>query len=450
MINDNRKYDTSAFRRSEKGAAYQNRIAALQKLFVALAVSSVVMGLVLTGAVIGRRKALGEYGEATHSEGVASLVGLMDTPTPTEAYVIPEYLEDSDLALQMWGPLEPAANPVPYEHYPVRGIYVGPAANLEECFVLAENSEINTFVIDLKEQDGALFDTTNELALESSVVYGYYNLSEVVQQCHEHGIRVIGRIVCFKDPNLATAEPERAIRDSAGNVLYFNSEGGRAFLDPYNPDNWEYLIELAEEAVSRGVDEIQFDYIRFPTGSTTTGNEPYFGLEGTVPDRTEAINRFVREARVRIQDTLGVPMSADVFGIILTSEYDGRNLGQDWYSIGLAGEDSVCPMIYPSHYALGTMISGITFDKPDLYPYDIMIAVLSYGSSAWYQEGYCTVRPYVQAFTAYYLGEGNYLEYDYDAINAQIRAIQDMRLDEYILWNASVLYPEGNYGGNDG
>ena len=449
MINRDRKYDTSDFRRSERARmGRSDSTAILQKLFVTLAASAVVIGLVLIGALIGRRNAFTD--ESTFiAAGVPSIVGSIETPTPTEAYVIPEYLEDSDLALAMWGELEPAANPVPYEHYPVRGIYLGPASNLEECFELAENSEINTFVIDLKEQDGVLYDTTNELALETSVVYGYYNLSEIVEQCHAHGIRVIGRIVCFKDPNLASAHPERAIRDSAGNVLQFNSEGGRAFLDPYNADNWEYLIEIAEEAIGRGVDEIQFDYIRFPTGGTVSGAEPYFGLEGTVPDKTEAINRFVRTARVRIQDTLGVPMSADVFGIILTSEYDGRNLGQDWYTIGLAGEDSVCPMIYPSHYAQGTVIGGITFDKPDLYPYDMMIAALSMGSSAWYQEGYCTVRPYVQAFTAYYLGEGNYLEYDYDAINAQIRAIQDMRLDEYILWNASVIYPEGNYGGND-
>lgn len=448
MINRDRKYDTSDFRRSERARMGKgDSLPVLQKLFVTLGVSAVVIGLILVGGFIGRRDAF--MSESTASAGVPSIVGSIETPTPTEAYVIPEYLEDSDLALAMWGELQPAANPVPYEHFPVRGIYLGPASNLEECFELAENSQINTFVIDLKEQDGVLYDTTNELALETSVVYGYYNLSEVVEQCHAHGIRVIGRIVCFKDPNLASAHPERAIRDSAGNVLQFNSEGGRAFLDPYNADNWEYLIQIAEEAIGRGVDEIQFDYIRFPTGGTVSGTEPYFGLEGTVPEKTEAINRFVRTARVRIQDTLGVPMSADVFGIILTSEYDGRNLGQDWYTIGLAGEDSVCPMIYPSHYAQGTMIGGITFDKPDLYPYDMMIAALSMGSSAWYQEGYCTVRPYVQAFTAYYLGEGNYLEYDYDAINAQIRAIQDMRLDEYILWNASVIYPEGNYGGND-
>ena len=449
MINHDRRYDTSELLRRERGGYSRRRIESLQKLFVTLGVSAVVLGLVFLGMLIGKKRTTADMASESNVIGIASFDGTFETTAATEPYVVNEYLEDSAAAIAMWGPFEPAENPVPYEHYPVRGIYLGPASNLEECIELAENSEINSFVIDLKEQDGVLFDTTNELALATSTVYGYYNLGDVVQQCHDHGIRVIGRIVCFKDPNLASAYPERAIRDSAGNVLYFNSEGGRAFLDPYNPDNWEYLIELAEEAVSRGVDEIQFDYIRFPTGSTTSGNSPYFGVEGTVPERTEAINRFVRTARVRVQDTLGIPMSADVFGIILTSSYDGQNLGQNWMTIGLAGEDSVCPMIYPSHYALGTMIGGITFDKPDLYPYDMMIASLSAGSSAWYQEGYCTVRPYVQAFTAYYLGEGNYLEYDYDAINAQIRAIQDMRLDEYILWNATVIYPEGNYGGND-
>ena len=253
MINRDRKYDTSDFRRSERARmGRSDSTAILQKLFVTLAVSAVVIGLVLIGALIGRRKAFTD--ESTFvAGGVPSIVGSIETPTPTEAYVIPEYLEDSDLALAMWGELEPAANPVPYEHYPVRGIYLGPASNLEECFELAENSEINTFVIDLKEQDGVLYDTTNELALETSVVYGYYNLSEIVEQCHAHGIRVIGRIVCFKVPYLASAHPERAIRDSAGNVLQFNSEGGRAFLDPYNADNWEYLIEIAEEAIGRGV-----------------------------------------------------------------------------------------------------------------------------------------------------------------------------------------------------
>ena len=106
-------------------------------------------------------------------------------------------------------------------------------------------------------------------------------------------------------------------------------------------------------------------------------------------------------------------------------------------------------MIYPSRYALGTRMNGITFDSPDLYPYEVMLNALLIGSEYYIQPNYCTVRPYIQAFTAYYIGEGNYREYDYEAINDQIRAIQDAGLDEWILWNALVLYPEGNYGGNN-
>lgn len=450
MINDNRKYDTSGLNGNGRGMFTPGNIAMLQKLFVTLGAAALVMGLIFVGAVIGRRGTTATQSGATDVSGVASLVGSVSTPTPTVPYEVPEYLTDSELSLAMWGELTPAAEPIQIEHVPVRGIYIGAAANLEANFQLAENSQIDSFVIDLKEAEGVLYDTSNSLALSTSAVYGNYNLTSVCEQCHEHGIRVIGRIVCFKDPNLAESHPELAIRDSAGNVLYFNSEGGHAFLDPYNSDNWEYLISLAEEAIGMGVDEIQFDYMRFPTGSATSGNSPYYGLEGTVPEKHEAINRFIRTARVRIQDTLGVPLSCDVFGIIVTSDLDGSILGQDWASIGLAGEDSVCPMIYPSHYALGTMIGYVTFDKPDLQPYDVMLAVLSQGSYAWRQEGYCVVRPYVQAFTASYIGAGNYMDYDYTAINDQIRAIQDAGLEEYILWNAVAIYPTGNYGGNAG
>lgn len=445
MINDSRKYDTSDFRREQRGG--NGAVAVLQKLLVTLGLTSVVLGLILLGAVIGRK---GGTDTVPSASGIAVLEGRIETPTPTVPYVVPEYLNDTDTANAMWGEFLPAENPVQYEHVPVRGLYLGAAFNLENNLQLAADSQINSFVIDLKEASGTLYDTQIPLALETSTVYGSYNLSEICERCHEQGIRVIGRIVCFKDPALAESHPELAIRDSAGSVLHFNSEGGRAFLDPYNPANWDYLIEIANEAIERGVDEIQFDYVRFPTGSSVEGTTPYFGQTGTVPERYEAINRFVRTARAAIQDTRGVPISCDIFGIVVTSQLDGSNLGQDWETIGLAGADSVCPMIYPSHYALGTRLNGVTYDAPDLYPYEIMVSVLGTGSAAWNQEGYSTVRPYVQAFTASYIGEGNYMEYDYTAINDQIRAIQDAGLEEYILWNAAGEYPAGNYGGNQG
>ena len=213
---------------------------------------------------------------------------------------------------------------------------------------------------------------------------------------------------------------------------------------------WDYLIDLAIEAIEAGVDEIQFDYVRFPTISTKKGESPYFGPEDTTPTRIDAINRFLQTARRRIQDTYGIPLTADVFGIILSSELDGKLIGQDWATVGLTGVDSVCPMLYPSHYARPTSLNGKTFDKPDLYPYEVMYNALMVGKSAASASGYAVVRPYVQAFTASYIGEGNYKTYTYTDINAQIKALQDAGYTEWILWNPSANYPEGNYGGNAG
>ena len=236
-------------------------------------------------------------------------------------------------------------------------------------------------------------------------------------------------------------------KDENGEVVLFSSEGKRPFLSPYNRENWEYLIELAEEAASYGIDEIQYDYVRFPVGYKND-KTPYYGAEGTFPTKAEAINRFLQEARIRIQDKLGVPLSADIFGIVLTSPMDAEIIGQDFATLGMTGIDSCCPMVYPSHYALGTMLNGFTFEYPDKEPYLIVYSVLQESQEIFSQEGFSTVRPYLQAFTASYIGEGNYIEYGYDEINAQIKALHDLGIQEYILWDPKVKYPEGPYDGN--
>jgi len=449
MLNDNRRYDLKEFKRNERPGSYKASLNILKGLFFTLCSTAVILAIVLAGVIISRKHAL-DTTIANETSGVPVVVGAVATPTPESTYTVIEYYEDSDIVNSYYGEFEPAENPVEFEHVPVRGIYIGGAAYLEDNINLVLNSELNAVVVDLKESNGVYFNSQNEVARSSGSVMGNYDLNLVVQRCHEEGIRVIGRIVCFNDPTLAEADPSRAICDSAGNVLYFTTEGSHAFLNPYDTDNWDYLIDLAYEAIDAGVDEIQFDYIRFPTGSTTSGNAPYFGVDGQIPERYEVVNRFIRYARTRIQDTLGIPISCDLFGIIVLSDLDGYNIGQNWSSVGLLGEDTICPMLYPSHFALGTMFGQVAYDKPDLYPYDVMLASLYHGEDAYYQNGYCIVRPYVQAFTAAYIGAGNYQEYGYEEINNQIRAIQDAGLEEYILWNAGATYPDGNYGGNNG
>ena len=452
MINDDRQYDLRDYNRKQRTS--ESSMKNLRMAFIVLAGTAVVLGFVLVGSLLGLKSKGVPLTDDGNSQGQGSAavatIGSISTPTPTVPYTITEYLPENAVADEYWGELEEAENPVPYERFEVRGMYLNAAMNLEQNVELTKNSELNAVVIDLKEADGVYFNSSNELANSVGYVWNHYDLTEVCNYCHENDVWVIGRIVCFKDVNLANAYPDRAICDSTGEPLHFPNEGNEAFVSPYDSRNWDYLIDLAIEAIGMGVDEIQFDYVRFPTGSSDEGTEPYYGLSGEVPERCDAINRFLQTARVRIQDTLGVPVSADIFGIAVTSSLDGDILGQDWETVGLTGVDSLCPMIYPSHYALGTVMNGVTYEYPDKNPYDIMFGALITGSQYHNAEGYAEVRPYLQAFTASYLGEGRYMTYDYTAINDQIRALQDAGQSEFILWNAACEYPDGNYGGNNG
>jgi len=369
------------------------------------------------------------------------------TPSPTTAPTTAEILQQSALLESFFGPLPAAESVVPVNHTEIHAIYLGAAANLDKSIELANNSEINAFVIDLKESNGVMFNSTNALAAELGMAKSYYNLQTVIQKCHDNNIKVIGRIVCFKDPELAKQKPDYSIKDAAGNSLYFKNEGKNAFANPYDKRTWDYLISIGLEAVTAGIDEIQFDYVRFPTGGTTTGEKPFFGDAATTPTKAEVINRFLQTARIRIQDEYGVPISADVFGIILSSASDGASLGQDWKTIGLTGVDSLCPMLYPSHYALNTVLNGKNFDKPDYYPHDVLFSALTMGSKDASAAGYATVRPYLQAFTASYIGAGNFITYGYEQINAQIKAVHDVGYKEWVLWNPSAKYPAGAYDG---
>ncbi len=370
-----------------------------------------------------------------------------ETTVPTTAPAPTELLQQSAVVDAFFGPLPVAETPEILVHNEIRALYIGAAANLDKNIEIAKNSEVNAFVVDLKESNGVLFKSTNALAAEIGAAKNAYDLAAVVAKCHENDIKVIGRIVCFKDPILSEAKPEYSISDASGNSLFFSNEGKKSFANPYDTRTWDYNIDLAIEAIGAGIDEIQFDYVRFPTGKTTSGEKAYFGPAETTPTRVEVINRFLQTARIRIQDEYGVPLSADVFAIILSSKSDGENLGQDWATVGLTGIDSACPMIYPSHYALDTMLNGKMFDKPDYYPYDVLFAALTMGSDEAAVEGFTTVRPYLQAFTAKYIGEGNYITYGYDQINQQIKAVKDTGYAEWILWNPSASYPSGAYDG---
>ena len=422
----------------------------LKRIITILLSVSAVLAVVLITVGVSKIVRLARTTES--STGVTVLATLVSTEmTYTEPTVMhTEQLEATPLADSYWRPLPelPEDEVKIPEHFEVKGLYIGSGSALDKAIDLCNNSELNTIVIDLKNEYGLPYMSKVATAKEIGYVWDAYDIDAVVEKCHKNNIRVIGRIVSFNDQVAAQHFPDRAIQDADGNVVQFSNEGNKPFLSPYCVENWDYLIDIGIEAAEHGIDEIQFDYVRFPAGATKNKVKPYYGEEGQFPSKSEAVNRFLQEARIRIQDTYGIPVSADIFGIVLTSEGDAKIIGQNFETLGMTGIDSCCPMVYPSHYALGTMLGGHIFDYPDKQPYLIVYSVLHECQSIYKQPGFTAVRPYLQAFTASYIGKGNYIEYGYREINSQIKAIHDLGITEFILWDPACKYPSGTYDGN--
>ncbi len=340
----------------------------------------------------------------------------------------------------------PAVTPSPADpvNVKVKALYLtgwtaGSASKLDHYIRLANTTEINSYVIDIKDDDGLVgYETAVPGVTSIKAWMKKYDVDKVIKQLHENNIYVIGRIVCFKDPTLPEKRPEFAIKTSTGAIWREkNSDGDLVpWINPYIKDSWDYLIAIAKEAVSKGFDEIQFDYVRFPGGNKKP--EPYFG-ENPGP-KHEAINEFLSLARKSIPDA---PISADVYGIICESPGDRENIGQ---YLELIGKDIDCisPMLYPSHYARGQIVNGIAFAKPDLQPYDVVYnALLKAKNRISQADGYkAKVRPYLQDFTASWLGAGYFQEYGPAQVRQQIKATYDAGYEEWILWDSKNTYSE--------
>lgn len=371
---------------------------------------------------------------------------------------------------------------------PLRGIYLGMGENLEAALELASWSELNAVVVDVKESWGLCYESAVPLAVEMKASSGQLELKSLIDRCHAAGLTFIARMVCFKDEVMTRMRPDLCIHDAEGKVLHYPLEGGEAFANPYNTEVWDYLLDLSREVIAMGADEIQFDYVRFPTGQPEGGATPLYREESDIPTKHEdsgaqemrepsealeqqelsdalverepsevpekeaAINRFLETARIELQDKLGVPVSADLFSIVMSSPEDGRLIGQNWSRIGLSGIHCLSPMIYPSHYAnasaaslgngKGSSIGSKFFDAPDLSPYDVVTAALEDGAAAAGKSGYAGLRPWLQAFTANWLAPGYYMDYGPREIRAQIQALYDAGYEEWLLWNAGHKYPE--------
>ncbi len=350
----------------------------------------------------------------------------------------------------------PMPTPIPKLGFrPVKALYLKPGtvqdnAMVEHYIELANRTEISAYVIDIKGDGGTvLYQSGIEDVIAAGANLKNFDIRKVIQKFHDNHIRVIGRIVTFKDSMITKYKPELAIKHNGGIFKQPETNGYSHWLDATNPDAWEYIALIVDEAVRYGFDEIQFDYIRFPETSLYDYELEHLE-EGK--ERREYIEDFIAYVRNRVpEDTV---LSADIFGMPMISSRDYGEIGQTLETIGL-NLDYISPMIYPSHYAndaqrgamsnkVGQVINGIKFTHPDLKPYEIVYNTLMAGKKRIEAvDGYeLKCRPYLQGFTASYLPEGYWMEYKVEAYRAQIQAVYDAGYEEWIFWNAPNEYVE--------
>ena len=333
----------------------------------------------------------------------------------------------------------------------VKGVYVtawtaGNPDRLNHYIELCDKTEINALVIDVKDDRGQITFRTDISQNSTASTNIIRNPEQMVSDLKSHGIYTIARIVCFKDPIRSVENPELAIKDKNGNV--WTDANGNAWLNPYESGSWEYIVSIAKLAAKLGFDEVQFDYVRFPTdakiGEIDHGDIIY------EKGKTAIIGEFLEYAKKELKyDKIYV--SADVFGIIAVSKIDSEAIGQNIETV-LQHTDSVCPMIYPSHYANkrqngeGQIINGKLFEIPDKQPYEVVYnTLLVIKAYTEYLNSATVIRPYLQDFTASYLGAGYYQEYSSKQVKEQIQAVYDAGFEEWILWNASSNYSENAF-----
>ena len=286
----------------------------------------------------------------------------------------------------------------------VKGIYVTgwtvDSKKFNTLINLADTTEINTFVVDVKDDSGRITP----------------NLERIVKRLDDHNIYSIARIVLFKDPTLAAARPDLAVHK---NGKVWVSKAKEKFMDPYSKEVWKYNIDIAKKALAAGFDEIQWDYIRFP--DTATKLQYPNGDERT---RRQVISDFLKYS---VKQLPGAIIGADVFGYTTSVTQNDLGIGQYWEDFE-PKIDVVSPMVYPSHYYQ----SSFGVKHPNSEPYKVVYSALKYAIKRSGQPK--KIRPWLQSFT---LGKPRYEAYH---IRAQIKASEELGLHEWYLWNARNVY----------
>ena len=318
-------------------------------------------------------------------------------------------------------PAEPVQAPYPEE---IRGVHVTAAlaslnGKLDEFLSLAD-SGLTALELDVKDENGEVgFEKlAPPLARAVGAARPFYNPRKAAQAAEDAGVYLIGRVVVFEDPVLATERPQLAIKRRGGGV--WTNSAGLAWTNPHDERVWKYNVDIAVAAAKAGFDEIMFDYVRFPTDGDVSA-AVFSGKNKAGKNAT--IVRFLEYARSRLEP-LGTRVSAAVFGLTATRE---MGIGQRPRQLA-QHLDVIYPMVYPSHFGAGEY----SLDDPNAVPGVTVARALRDFRRA--LRGRDTVLvPWLQDFS---LGR----DYTLEDVRAQILAARDAKAGGFLLWNPSGVY----------
>lgn len=365
------------------------------------------------------------------TEGGESWVEARHLATGLEGFIIKRF-EGVD-----YGPIPKVKDYPGNPRVAVKGIYVtvntASSDNLDALIRLADETEINAMVIDVKDDYGRMLFSTKAASLfcpEANKGAPVKDIRGLIGKLKKKNIYTIARIVTFKTPNYAQRYPDRAITDTGSGEVYQSSDGLH-WASAYDRQLWRYNVEVAKEAAEAGFNEIQFDYVRFPDVKPSVESRLDY-KNAWSESKTLAIYRYLRFARAELEP-YRVYLAADTFGWTASSTGD-ENIGQHWETMSNV-VDYNCPMMYPSHYGPGNF--GLKI--PDAAPY----ATISAGiKDAKARDTNLTtpavLRPWIQDFTAKWVK--GHITYGADEVRAQIQALEDNGVHEFLIWNASNRY----------
>ena len=314
----------------------------------------------------------------------------------------------------------------------VRALYVNrwgaqSSRRMRKFIAISDTTEINALVIDMKDEFGLNYRSSDPLVQKNAGNAGVVpNLEALLDTLRAHDILPIARLVVFKDSVAARVNPDHVIRKPDGTP--WRDKEGLTWVNPYDAEIWEYNFRVAEELVRLGFGEIQFDYIRFPEPYRSLPPQVFPGAKNV--SKPDAIAAFLKTANGRL-DKLGARTTADIFGLVTTVN-GPLEIGQWWEKLAPV-TDVLLPMVYPSHYPRGSF--GI--QRPNAEPYQIIHRAISRARERNEALGITTpehVRPWLQAFT---LGQPRY---GAPELEEQKRAVYDAGYDGWVLWSPGSNY----------